>query len=98
METKWTGTEQQLTLANGDTFRPIGWVPDLSFKFNNLPGGWHWASFWVADVKDYDIIIGMPCLLQDNIRTKLVAPLVSNEKQKKGVSLGVLAVFDLVFY
>jgi hypothetical protein len=86
MESNWRGDESELTFANGEPFKPVGWIPGLSFKFENTPGGWHWAPFWVSEAGSYDVIIGMKCLLQDNIRGKLITTLVPNKKKGKGES------------
>ena len=82
VETTWSGDEQEITDASGDTFKPIGWL-ELFFKFEKLPGGWHSSLFWVADVANYDMIIGMPCLMQENIKSKVIAPLVPNQAAKR---------------
>lgn len=73
--------EEKVTDASGKVFKPLGWV-ELYFKFEKIQGGWHSSLFWVADVQNYDIIIGMPCLLQENIKSKVIAPLVPNQSQK----------------
>jgi len=82
VETDWSGDSQKITDASGNELKPIGWV-ELFFKFANLPGGWHSSLFWVTDVHNYTMIIGMPCLLQENIKSKVIAPLILNQKKKE---------------
>ncbi|KAG7293430.1 hypothetical protein NEMBOFW57_003480 [Staphylotrichum longicolle] len=84
VETDWSGDRQEIKDASGNILKPIGWV-DLYFRFLDLPGGWHSSLFWVIDVQTdvYTIIIGMPCLLQENIKSTLIAPLVLNQKKKE---------------
>src|SRR3979411_2222821 len=87
VESDWTGNEPEIKDASSNTFNPKGWL-ELYFKFENLPEGWHTAYFMVADVKDHDLIIGMPCLLQDNIKSKIIVPLILNNKSQKRETKG----------
>ena len=63
-------------------------------KFEDLPGGWHTDYFLVSDVPHYNLIIGMPCLLQDKIKNKLIAPLILYKSQKRE-NRGMLKIVDL---